>query len=113
MPVCRIRDRNVWEWIWDPFVVWIVGLLEELRGKAVRCGWVSTTLFLTCEATTRRRLATGSILLKDAGLCDQATDVMPTELRRHVTMEHLGTASGDEHEVSGTSPVVEPKTFAN
>ena len=41
MPVCRIRDRNVWEWIWDPFVVWVVGFGRgvERESGAVRVGF--------------------------------------------------------------------------
>jgi hypothetical protein len=34
VPVCRIRDRNVWEWIWDPFV----GGFGERSQAGERCG---------------------------------------------------------------------------
>jgi hypothetical protein len=37
---------------------------------------------------------------------------MPTNLWRPCYKEHLSTASGDEHEIFGTSPEVEPKTDA-
>lgn len=38
MPVCRIRDRNVWEWIWDPFVGGF-GRGVERESGAVRVGF--------------------------------------------------------------------------
>ena len=64
MPVCRIRDRNVWEWIWDPFCGGFMS--EELRGKAVRCGWVVQPCFRHVNEQRGRRLTMG-LMLKTVG----------------------------------------------
>lgn len=39
----------MWEWINGPFLGgWIIGVARR-EEAAVRCGWISATLFLTCE----------------------------------------------------------------